>query len=536
MLALTYPVTPQRRRAQRGQTVVIFTMLCTLMLIPIAGLGIDGAIMYLMKSKLSAAVDAAALATARGLNAGQTLTAQETAATSTGSAYFYANLPNGTMRDTVTNLAITFPTPAIPNTMVVQVQATISVPLTFMRMLHFQTATMSDTGQATRRISNIILVLDRSYSLQLGSQCGNLISSAQKFVDLFAEGLDTMGLVDFQASAHEDVQATPQAPFKSTIKADIQSMQCSGYTNTAEALAMAYNRLQTINQPSANNVIVLFTDGNADTITGNFTVRSSSTSDQRYNWQSIYQSASSQGLTSVGKSPCTPTTLSGVLINAPGGVTAANDIAGVFQDTAQPITWTSPYQSTGPQYPYPAAAITASNCTFNQTTSTSPKGTYNYPTNTLAVRNDIAYLPATDNNLPYKVSLISSSWTQASDYVPAGLPYGNYSPQVLRADTVQSVNDAALSDAENMATAIRTGVYNSGKTTSQITATIYTIGLDNPPMESVNSTFLEHVANDPSGGAAYSTSQPTGMYKYCTPAGLQSAFVAIASQILRLSN
>lgn len=508
-------------------------MLCTLLLIPIAGLGIDGAIMYLMKSKLSAAVDAAALATARGLNAGQTLTAQENAATSTGTTYFYANLPTGTMGSTVSNLSITFPTPTIPNTMVVQVQATISVPLTFMRLLHFPTANLSDTGQATRRIANIILVLDRSYSLQLGGQCANLISAAQKFVNLFAEGLDTMGLVDFQASANEDVKAVPLAPFKSTINADIQSMTCSGYTNTAEALAAAYNRLQIINQPSANNVIVLFTDGNADTISAAFPVRTSSTTDNRYNWQPINQPQSSQGLVSVGKSPCTPTTLTGVVINAPGGLTSANDVAGVFQDTGQPITWTSPYQASS-TYPYPAAEISASKCTFTQTTKTSPKGPYDYPTNTLAVRNDIAYIPATDDS-QYSNPLTSSTWTQSSDYVPAGAAYGNRNPKVLRIDTVQSVNDAALSDADNMATSIRTGVYNSGKTTSQITATIYTIGLDNPPAEVVNSTFLERVANDPSA-PGYNSNQPTGMYKYCTPAGLEAAFVAIASQILRLSN
>lgn len=529
MRAFTYPaITSGDRRTQRGQTVVIFTMLCTLLLIPIAGLGVDGAIMYLMKSKLSAAVDAAALATARGLNAGQGLSAQEAAATTTGTNYFNANLPAGTMGETLSNLSITFPTPKIANTTVVNVQATISVPMTFMRLLRFPTANLTASGTATRRISNIILVLDRSYSLQLGGQCSNVIQSAQQFVNLFAEGLDTMGLVDFQASAKEDFYAN--STFKSSINSYIQSMQCSGYTNTAQGLAVAYKRLQTINQPLANNVIVLFTDGNADTISGVFPVRSSSTSDSRYNWQNIYQSQSSQGLVTVSKSPCSPSTLTGVLINAPGGVTSANDVAGVFQDTAQSITWTSPYQSTGPQYPYPAAEITASNCTFTQTTKTSPKGSYDYPTNTLAARNDIAYLPTTDDSY-YSISLTNSYWTQSSDYVPSG-PYA--SSKVLRVDTVQSVNDAALSDADNMATAIRTGVYNSGKSTSQITATIYTIGLDNPPLEVVNSTFLERVANDPSA-PNYNPNQPIGMYKYCTPPGLQAAFVAIASQILRLS-
>lgn len=511
------------RKNQRGQTVVIFTMLCTLLLIPLAGLAIDASVVYLMKAKLSSAVDAAALATARSLN----LTAapnQQDPAITMGINYFAANLPAGTMGATIVGGGPTIPQPTLiakTNTLQVNVTATVQVPLYFMRMLGYPTSTMTASGQASRRVSNIILVLDRSYSIALGGNCANLISSAKSFVNDFVDGTDTMGLVDFQASANEDFPAASNFKTASkNINSYIGQLQCTGYTNTADALATAYNRLQQIGQLSANNVIVLFTDGNADTISADFPVRTLNTSKTTvYNWLPI--GSSNPSTVQQGASTCKSTikTLSGVITNLPGGLTSANDVGGVYQDTAQAISWVSPYQSSGSGYPFPAAAVSGTNCYF---TSTS---TYSYPYNTLAIRNDV-YIPLTDNS-QYKVSLVNSYWTQSADYVSTG-PYKN---KGLRTDTTDSVNDAALSDADNMANMIRGGTASSGPA---IQATIYTIGLGNPPAEVINTDFLERVAND-ARAPGYNSSQPTGLFILCNSSGLQSAFQQIASQILRLS-
>ncbi len=502
---------------------VIFTMLCTLLLIPVAGLAIDASVVYLMKAKLSAAVDAAALATARSLN----LTAapnQQNPAIAMGMSYFAANLPAGTMGVTVVGGGPTIPQPtliAATNTLQVNVSATIQVPLYFMRLLGFPTSTMTASGQASRRVSNIILVLDRSYSIALGGNCSNLISSAENFVNDFVDGTDTMGLVDFQASANEDFIANTN--FKSgnpNINSYISQLQCTGYTNTAEALAKAYSRLQVIGQLSANNVIVLFTDGNADTISAAFPVRLSNASKTTvYNWQPIGNS--NPGTVQQGASTCksTITKLTGVMTNLPGGLTSANDVGGVYQDTAQSISWVSPYQYSGSGYPFPAAPVSGSNCYFSSTS------VYSYPYNTLAIRDDV-YIPTLDNS-QYKVSFINPYWTQAADYLSTG-PYKN---KGLRADTTQSVNDAALSEADNLANIIRGGTASTG---APIQATIYTIGLGNPPAEVINTNFLERVANDPRA-PGYNSNQPTGLFILCNSSGLQSAFQQIASQILRLS-
>ncbi len=508
-------------------------MLCTLLLIPVAGLAIDASVVYLMKAKLSAAVDAAALATARSLNLDSTPNNQ-TPATNTGQYYFSANLPAGTMGVTVQSGSPAISVTSSNNTLQATATATIQVPLYFMRLLGFPTSTLSASGEASRRISNIILVLDRSYSIAIGGNCSNLISSAESFVNDFVDitqapnptGADTVGLIDFQASANEDFLAANN--FKSAsknINSYLTQLQCTGYTNTAQALAVAYSRLQVIDEPSANNVIVLFTDGNADTISAKFPVRSSNASKTTvYNWQPIGNSNPSTVQQGASTCKSSVTYLTGVITNLPGGLTAANDVGGVYVDSyptsPEPISWTSPYTGTGSGYPFPAAEVSGSSCYF---TSTS---VYSYPYNTLAIRNDVAYIPATDNS-KYQASLINSYWTQAADYVSTG-PYKN---KGLRPDTTQSVNDAALSDADNMANMIRGGTASSG---ASIQATIYTIGLGNPPAEVINSEFLERVANDPRA-PGYNSNQPTGLFILCSSAGLQSAFQQIASQILRLS-
>ncbi len=92
----------QRRskRNERGATLILFTFLTFMVVVPVIGLAIDGSVVYWMRTKLTAAVDASALATARGLSVGQTLQAQTTAATATGDSYFSANFPAGIMGTT----------------------------------------------------------------------------------------------------------------------------------------------------------------------------------------------------------------------------------------------------------------------------------------------------------------------------------------------------------------------------------------------------------------------------------------------------
>jgi Flp pilus assembly protein TadG len=59
-----------RRMKQKGLTLII-TVLAMAVLIPMVGLAIDTSLLYAIKAKMQAAVDAASLSGARSLNRGQ---------------------------------------------------------------------------------------------------------------------------------------------------------------------------------------------------------------------------------------------------------------------------------------------------------------------------------------------------------------------------------------------------------------------------------------------------------------------------------
>src|SRR3977135_2756624 len=86
-----------RSRRQRGATLIILTVALSLVVIPLMGLAIDGTTLYLVRIKLSQAVDAAALAGARSLSTGLDLPSQAGSATATALSYLNANFPSGLM-------------------------------------------------------------------------------------------------------------------------------------------------------------------------------------------------------------------------------------------------------------------------------------------------------------------------------------------------------------------------------------------------------------------------------------------------------
>src|SRR6185312_5047835 len=217
---------------------------------------------YWTKAKLSAAVDAAALAVGRDLSGSSTTTAQ---------TYVYANLPPGWLGTTYSpapSATVQDNTPT-SGTRRVTVSASVTVPLYFMRILGQSSATVAASGVSQRRDVDIILVIDRSYSMQIAGVCGTLISSAKSFVNNFDDTRDTLSLISFSTTANADF--APNIGFKSAINNKLDTTVCNGYTNTAAALNLAYNQITSI--PSAStklNVIVFFTDGIPDAIQARF--------------------------------------------------------------------------------------------------------------------------------------------------------------------------------------------------------------------------------------------------------------------------
>ena len=185
---------------------------------------------------------------------------------------------------------------------VVTLSVSVQVPLYFMRILGFSNSTVTANGQATRRDSNIVLVLDRSNSMNNSGNCSALVADAQIFVNNFVDGRDQLGLVTFQTGANVDY--TPKLTFKSSnpsLNTTLGSLVCGGDTSTAQGLYLGYQQLKALNQPGALNVIVLFTDGQPNAIVANFAIKKQT--DTRYDSNNTSQQVSTPASGCTGSGP-----------------------------------------------------------------------------------------------------------------------------------------------------------------------------------------------------------------------------------------
>ncbi len=246
---------------EKGSVGIIFLLTLAFVLIPLTGLAIDATILYIVKTKLCAAVDAAALAAGRSLSVGLDIASQQASAQTTAQAYFDANFPKKFWNATATmDPANVQQSGAHVRTVTITARAT--VPTIFMEALGVPSTVVSDSGQASRRDVNVIMVLDRSGSMAASGSCGPMKAAAQQFVNMFSNGRDTLGLITFMQSANLDYAPNQQFQTTSpTLDDVIGQLVCTSSTATADALHLAYTQIQAIDQPGALNVILLFTDG-----------------------------------------------------------------------------------------------------------------------------------------------------------------------------------------------------------------------------------------------------------------------------------
>jgi Mg-chelatase subunit ChlD len=496
----------EAKAKQRGATLLLVTFVSAFLLIPIVGTCIDGAVLYLVKAKLSSAVDAAALAAARSLNVGQTVAEQQSYAQSVGAQYFTANFPAGLMgaavvggQNVTNSIIITEP---VLHKRVVSVNVSVTLPTYFMRILGFNSSTVSAGGQATRRDSNIMLVLDRSNSmnpsaLNPAGSCTALVADAENFMNQFVEGRDQLGLVTFQTGANVDF--APSLTFKSGLTNALNSLLCAGDTSTAQGLDFGYNQIQTvINQPGALNVIVLFTDGQPNAITANFAIKGQT--DTRYDAVNTSQLTStpasscnaSDVLTGVISDASTETATNVAALNSTGYTVAVLNYAGVpISNNANPTT------------------INAPGCAFPPSWSNAVYG-----------RRDVAAIPPQDrygNSTLNRPNMMPNLDTFTSG------PYAG----LIRPDMPRTVRWAAFNAADSMATTIRNdSVYST---------MIYTIGLQGNESMQMDQDFMERLAND-SRASNYDSTRPSGQFILANnTAEMAQAFQTVASQIIRLS-
>ncbi|HWB85718.1 MAG TPA: vWA domain-containing protein [Bryobacteraceae bacterium] len=267
------------RKTREQGIAILVTALSMVVVAATMGLAVDGSMLFLAKGRMSAAVDAAALAGARSLNRGLDLASQTAAATTVTEDFFHANFPDHFMG--ATNIAVNV---SIAETgyrvRTVAVTAQAEVPTYFLQVFRISSTTVSASATSSRRDVNVMVVLDRSSSLESAGVCDTMKDSAREFVAKFAAGRDRVGLLTFGGSFRVDY--APSMDFKTdspSIDTLISEISCSGNTGTAQALWEAYQQIVALNEPGALNLIVFFTDGLPNGITADFNneLKSSST-------------------------------------------------------------------------------------------------------------------------------------------------------------------------------------------------------------------------------------------------------------------
>lgn len=257
-----------RARGQEG--FVLFYMAAALALLMVStGLAVDSGRAYLVKAQLSKAVDGAALAAARSLNSGNP---QAEAV-----QIFKANFPPGYLGTAAapdpTAAANFFASTVNAATGVntVTVTATAVLPTTFMRVANVNTVTVSSSGEATRRMVDLSLVLDVSSSI--GAQWGAVRDAARTFVSSFDAAHDRVALLTFSDGAKVLDQMPASRGFdKPTLVNDVPGVLPGGSTAMVEGLYRGWDELRSVpaGSQSGLRVIVLFTDGASNSVPGDY--------------------------------------------------------------------------------------------------------------------------------------------------------------------------------------------------------------------------------------------------------------------------
>jgi Flp pilus assembly protein TadG len=565
-----------RKRSEKGATLLL-TGISLVFIVPLIGLGIDVGFLYNTKSKLQSAVDGAALAAARSLNTGVTTDAQASTAKGNAVNWFYANFPVnyfGTQNTVMTTANVSvFDDPNNAHVRNVTVNATTQVTTFFMKWLNVNYVTVGANGSASRRDVVAMLVLDRSFSIQMANECGTMKSAAKAFTGQFAAGRDSIGLVSFGGEVL--MEQAPTTSFQTVLGYTndqgsgaglIDSMNCQGNTNTASAISVAYNELWKKNLPGALNVLVMETDGLPNTLTLNFwdSVNSvaglsntSACTDKNGQTKLAGGFATAATFSTLQWTPQIPlgTTsyLSGHPTTTPAGIVGAVGTADPGDGAGNIFIWMQqPYY--GSMMPAPGGntaayfqstwATTASGhapgCGFADSSAGPSSGGLNNYTATAA---DFAWFPLTDvfgNQLNPATNPYQAVTLTGDNQHVANTGYTNF-------------RSGAQNAADNAAYNARNGyTLASPNTGTSLQASIFVIGLGGSGGTPPDPILMQRMANDPNGDefnstpkfspcaqeptCVYYANQPQGLLVYSnSPAQWSQGFITISSQILRLS-
>ncbi len=488
---------PFRKYRQRSGVAIILTTLTLLVFIPMVGLAIDGAIMYYLKLRMSQAVDAGVLAGARSLSRGESIEAQAANAKAIAERFFDANFPSTGFWGTFNvqrDAQIFEETSRLRR---VNMTASADAPLYFMRVLGHDSAEIGVSGEAHRRDVNIMMVLDRSGSLNQAGACDDLRDAARSFANKFSVGRDRLGLLTFNGATTLDT--APSMTFKPDLIDEVDSIRCGGWTNMSQALWNGYQELVSIDDQGALNVILFFTDGRPTALTALWDVKQAydtrmepwSPYQNRWFDPSACQDAAGNDFRDPGWWP--QPKIGFIAANALG---FAGPTVGLYNHLAD---------ATGPVF---INQIDRLGCNFNSSER--------------YVRLDISHIPETD----LFGNITANDSYKTVPRFPGGHPYAG----MIRVDSPGGLRNAAYNATDNAALRVRQD--------EALKPVIYVIGLGDPTgtlAETPDAELMNRMANTPES-AIYDRTKQTGLYIFAPgPEQLTEAFLRVASEILRLA-
>lgn len=245
---------------QRG-AVAIMVAIAMLVLLGVVGLTIDAGLAYLIKARLNAAVDSAALAGARAVTTGNTQTEQIASARAAAADFFAANIPTNYLLSAprILSTNVTFK----GGQAIIDVEADAKMPVSIMQVMGFASLTPVAAAQTIRNDLDMALVIDTSGSLE--NSASVVRASAKSFLNKFNVTQDRVALVHFASGAETDVPITPTARGfnRTTMNTKIDAFTFADGTASVEGMWNAREQLNLV--PLANRstmrVIVFFSDG-----------------------------------------------------------------------------------------------------------------------------------------------------------------------------------------------------------------------------------------------------------------------------------
>lgn len=264
---------------KQGGQVFIVLAISLVVLIGALGLAVDSGLGYLIKARLNAAVDAAAVAGARAVVHGDTESEQRQYADAAARKYFAANYPSGYLGSSVqiSDIQVRF-NDSLPGRVSVDVAARAALPVSFMRVMGFNVIDIVASARTIRRDLDMAFVMDTSSSLI--PVAAEIRQHASDFIDNFSSTTDRMSLIHFSngAEVDEPIRTGPLRGFdKRRIVQKIGGLQFKGATNSVEGMWHARDQLTRVTPPNRSSlrVIVFFSDGTPNSLASHFNFQAS---------------------------------------------------------------------------------------------------------------------------------------------------------------------------------------------------------------------------------------------------------------------